>query len=218
MALPGSGTISMDSIRAELGIPSQAPFDMNTARSGGYVPLNPYSPPLPPNSGTVSLASWYNYCHTCTTLYTFTIYTSATHPGSYGWYTANEACTGTRLYPLTVYSSSSSLTVGSTLYFLSGGVYYPLQVNLFVGQTELWIFNGTGGYPIRLTSDTSNVIAQVGTCITCKEYYNPQSYTVICYPNDCNGNAMGTVYVDPGQSICAQEGTAGFELIDIGNC
>lgn len=218
MALPTSGTISMSAIRTELGIPSQAPFSLLTARNGGYVPLNPYSPTLPTSSPVVSLSAWYGYCHTCTTLYSFTIYTSANHPGSYGWDTAAEACNGTRSYPLTVYSSSSSITVGSTLYLLSGGVYYPLQVNLFVGQTQLWIFDGTGSKPIRLTSDTSNVIAETGTCIACKEYYNPQSYTVVCYPNDCNGNAMGAVYVDPNQSICAQEGTAGFELIDIGFC
>ena len=201
MALPGSGTISMDMIRVELGIPGQTPFSLYGARYGAYVPLNPYS--ITPG---LSLSSWYNYCHTCTPLYSFTIYTSATHPGSYGWYTANDACTGTRSYPLTVYSSSSTLTTGSTLYFLSGGLYYPLQVNLFVGQTELWLYDGSGAKPFRLTSDSSNVIAAVGSCITCTEYYNFQTYDILVYYNDCNGNATSS-WIGPGQSWCAQDGT-----------
>lgn len=141
------------------------------------------------------------------TIYSFTIYTSASHPGSYGWYTANEACTGTRVYPLTVYSSSSSLIVGSALYFLSEGVYYPLQVNLFVGQTELWLYNGTSAEPFRLTSDSSNVIAQVGTCApvydTFTARYNNDSSTV-CFAGTntvytSGGWGIGTViYTDTG--------------------
>lgn len=215
MALPTSGTISMSAIRSELGIPSQAPFSLNTARAGGYVPLNPYSPTLPPSSGSVSLASWYGYCHSCTSLYTFTIYKAANHYPQ-GWSSASAACSGSRDVAWTVVSSSSTLGVGSSLYTLQSGVYIPW--NLITDPGYLWAFDGTGNKPIRMTANESNVIAEVGTCISCKEYYNPQSYTVVCYPNDCNGNAMGTVYVDPNQSICAQEGTAGFELIDIGNC
>ena len=65
MALPSSGTLSMNDIRTELGIPSQSPFGLNQARSGGYVALNIYSPSLPPSSGTCSISDWYNYCHTC---------------------------------------------------------------------------------------------------------------------------------------------------------
>jgi hypothetical protein len=66
MPLQKSGTIDMNDIRTELGVPTQAPFSMNTARSGGYVTLNTtYSPTLPPSTGTVSLSSWYGYCQTC---------------------------------------------------------------------------------------------------------------------------------------------------------
>lgn len=66
MALPTSGTISMDAIRAELGIPAQAPFGLDQARQGVYVPINSCSANKPPASGAVSLASWYGYNHTAT--------------------------------------------------------------------------------------------------------------------------------------------------------
>ena len=65
MALPASGTISMNDIRTELGIPSQSPFGLNQARSGSYVALNIYSSHLPPATGACSISDWYNYCHTC---------------------------------------------------------------------------------------------------------------------------------------------------------
>ena len=61
MALPSSGTISMDMIRIELGVPTQSPFGLNEARSGTYVALNQNSPTLPPSSGQVSLSDWYSY-------------------------------------------------------------------------------------------------------------------------------------------------------------
>ena len=64
MALPGSGTISMDMIRIELGVPSQSPFGLNEARSGTYAAINPNSTYKPPSSGTVSLSDWYGYNHT----------------------------------------------------------------------------------------------------------------------------------------------------------
>lgn len=66
MALPPSGQISMDNIRVELGVPSQAPFDIDDARKGIYVALNPYSPTTPPATGQVSISDWYSYCQSCT--------------------------------------------------------------------------------------------------------------------------------------------------------
>lgn len=65
MALPGSGTITAAMINTELGRSSTATFSINAARNGDYVALNPYSPTLPPSTGTVSFASWYGYCQSC---------------------------------------------------------------------------------------------------------------------------------------------------------
>lgn len=168
MALPGSGIISMNDIRVELGIPSQAPFNIDDARKGVYVPLNPYSPALPPSSGQVSLASWYSYCHTCTVLYTHTIYRSGNHPVYSNFTSAALACTGTRDYPFTAVSSSSVLGAGSSLYYLSGGTTYLPYIINNPGE-ELWVWDGTGSKPIRLTNTSSNVIDTVGSCAT---YYS----------------------------------------------
>ena len=121
--LPTSGEISMNMIRAELGVPAQANFSLHQARLGTYAPLNPYSPHLPPATGPVKLTDWYGYCHTCTPIYNHTVYLSYIHPGFGGWASAEEACVGTRGNPITVYSSSASLDAGATLYSFSGNVY-----------------------------------------------------------------------------------------------
>ena len=64
MALPGSGTISMDMIRIELGVPTQTPFGLGEAREGQYGAINPCSTYKPPSSGTGSLSDWWGYDHT----------------------------------------------------------------------------------------------------------------------------------------------------------
>jgi len=64
MALPGSGTISMDMIRIELGVPTQTPFGLGEAREGQYGAINPCSTYKPPSTGTISLSDWYGYNHT----------------------------------------------------------------------------------------------------------------------------------------------------------
>lgn len=164
MALPASpNLISMDLIRAELEIPTQAPFNIADARAGVYTPLNPYSPTLPPSTGEVSLGSWHSYCHTCTTLYAHTVYREANHAGLQNFTSAANACAGTRDYPFTVYSSSSTLGVGSTLYYLNGTKYEVFNVSGGAGE-EQWLYEAAGAKPIRMTSTSSNVIDAVDTC------------------------------------------------------
>lgn len=101
MSLPTSGAISMDMIRAELGVPSQSPFSLNTARSGGYVTLNPNSPTLPPATGAVSLASWYGYCQNCAA-YSFS-------------YASTSALACVNNDPITILSNTIPIGVGSIL-------------------------------------------------------------------------------------------------------
>jgi hypothetical protein len=101
MGLPTSGPISMDDIRAELGVPSQSPFSLDTARAGGYVTLNTNSPTTPPSSGQVSLSSWYGYCQTCDT-YNFT-------------YSDTQAIACLNNDPITIISSTIPIGVGSVL-------------------------------------------------------------------------------------------------------
>ena len=191
MALPGSGTISMNDIRIELGVPSQAPFSLDTARAGGYVALNPYSPTLPPSTGTVSLASWYSYCQSCTTLYAHNIYLSFNSHGALeGWASSADACTYWGTYPITLYSNYSTLGVGSTLYELYAGVYYPF--NLVSFGPGMWIYDYDQGAPLEMTNSSSNVVATVDTCAPAYYYY------VANYWIDCSGvSAYGIVVRSP---------------------
>lgn len=172
--LPTSGQITMDMIRAELGVPSQTNFTLDNARDGVYAPLNPYSPYLPPFTGQVKLTDWYGYCHTCTTLYSHTVYYSDPYSG--GWASAADACTGTRSYPVTVYSSSSTLTAGATLFYLQSNRYFPFIVD----DIEQWVYTNTGTKPIAMNG--SNTIASVGAC----------NYTV----NWSFDNAAGSIYTE----------------------
>lgn len=193
MALPASGQISMNDIRIELGLPSQAPFNIDDARKGAYVPLNPYSPSLPPATGAVSLASWYSYCHTCTPLYAHTVYVADVYEYLSPWSSAAAACSGTRSYPVTVYSSSSVLTSGSTLWRLGFQSYY--QFNVYAASGDLWVYDGTGGKPIRMTNNTSNVVNAVDSCAPYYESFTARyDYTTgpIC------GTGTATVYTGGG--------------------
>lgn len=170
--LPTSGQITMDMIRAELGVPSQTNFTLDNARDGVYAALNPYSPYLPPTSGQVKITDWYGYCHTCTTIYSHTVYVPSVHPGINSWSSSGDACSGTRANPITVYSSSSTMSASATLYTLSSNVYYPFTVN-----GTGWIYSGVT--PILMSS---NSISTVGNC----------SYTV----NWTFDNSAGSIYTE----------------------
>lgn len=142
-----------------------------------------------------------------------------------GWPSSGDACVATTYLTMTVYSSSSSLGAGVVLYgTATGGAIKPdgifAGLNIpagyryfFCPTTAQWIYSDTISTP-----SNGMVIGSVGVCAACKEYYNNTGSPITVYPNDCNGNPMGAVTVDPGQSICAQEGTVGGWLIEIGNC
>jgi hypothetical protein len=115
----------MNDIRIELGVPTQSPFSLNTARQGGYVAINEFSPSKPPFSGQVSLGSWYNYCQNCG-------YNTGTF--FYSNVSAAAACAGT---PNTSLYWSGSLALGTILYTNSTG-------NEEAGQ-GYWS-NGTNAY------------------------------------------------------------------------
>jgi|LauGreDrversion4_2_1035121.scaffolds.fasta_scaffold190691_2 hypothetical protein len=71
MPLPTSGAISLSQIRAELGVPSQAPFSLNTATNGGYATVNTCSNNYPISTDPDSVSEWLGYCHSCTCGYYF---------------------------------------------------------------------------------------------------------------------------------------------------
>lgn len=65
MALPLSGTLSMNDIRVELGISTQSPFSLSGATMGYYVALNRCSQYSPNETTPYQISEWYGYCHTC---------------------------------------------------------------------------------------------------------------------------------------------------------
>lgn len=71
MALQSSGTITVNQIRTELGISTQAPFALDVAAKSGYVAVNYCSPSFPSYSSPNAISEWYNYCHTCQCGYYF---------------------------------------------------------------------------------------------------------------------------------------------------
>lgn len=85
MALPLSGPISASMIRTELGIPSQAPFSIDSAENGTYIALNTCSAYLPSPSNPAAISEWYGYCHSCVCGYSFCL--------GYSTVSCAEACT-----------------------------------------------------------------------------------------------------------------------------
>ncbi len=80
MALQSSGTITMNDIRTELGIPTQTPFSLSNAVNGVYVPLNTCGPNVPSTTPPYELTDWYGYDHSypCCTCTNVTIYIDQT--------------------------------------------------------------------------------------------------------------------------------------------
>ena len=157
----------MNDLRVELGIPSQSPFDIDTARKGGYVPLNPYSPTLPPFTGTVSLSSWYSFCQSCTPIYSHTVYYISPHANYECFATRDDACNHSPANSIIMYSSSSIIVAGSTLYILDNGIYYPVNFSTN-GGNNLWLWDDTGNQPILMSDNggfTSNIVDLVSACL-----------------------------------------------------
>jgi hypothetical protein len=64
MTLTGSGQISFNDLRVELGISSQSPFSITSASTGLYVAINTSSPSYPNSSAPHAISEWYSYNHT----------------------------------------------------------------------------------------------------------------------------------------------------------
>ena len=72
MPLPPSGQLSMNDIRVELGVPSQAPMSLQAASIGTYGTINVCSVSRPNGSAPYAISEWYGYCHACTCTPTLT--------------------------------------------------------------------------------------------------------------------------------------------------
>jgi len=112
MTLTGSGQISFNDLRVELGVSSQAPFSIASASTGVYATINTNSPSYPNSSTPHQISEWYSYNHsaagTCNTLTGFE--TSNIN-------SINECYTGD--HAETVYSPCATLS-GSCVVYQNG--------------------------------------------------------------------------------------------------
>lgn len=218
MALPSSGQISMDDIRVELGVPTQSPFSLNTARQGGYVTLNFFSPTQPPYSGQVALSDWYSYCQSCG-YYTYSL--------GYDTSLSSSACSASQA---TYYASASPLAIGVTIYTDIGGNagssgYYSngttwYQQDLGVGEVMQII--ATGSCATTTTTTTSAVTYtnigrfRSGTSVSCTSggsnqfiYLNDTDYATYV----SNGNLLSIGMILFSTSGGAAWNTSSYPLV-----
>lgn len=210
MALPLSGTLTMNQIRAELGIPAQAPFSLDTAENGGYVALNPCSPYLPSSGNPASISEWYGYNHTINccggaTCYAFNVYILA-----------GVGCTSVcgQTPNTTIYTCSSALNPGVNFSFNSncqapGSTYSGAMTD----GTYCYTFTG-----FSIDTKTSCAVTTTTTAppANCHDYQaTATSYMTF---TDCCGNPQ-TQYLNVGDTFCAEVGTVYGYYIDLGtNC
>jgi hypothetical protein len=150
MALPASGQLSMNDIRVELGVPSQAPMSLQAASIGTYATINTCSPSRPNSSSPYAISEWYSYCHTCPCFSDIT-----SDPET----TVTEACCSIFFNPdqtvgnRTTFCNSTTLTNPSWGTLPTGDYYVSYGQYVLVGIT-----NG---------NNTAVVLSSCSTCPTC---------------------------------------------------
>jgi len=244
MALTGSGQISMNDIRIELGVPSESPFGINEARLGTYVAINQFSASKPPSSGTVSLSDWYSYSQT-----------GGSNSDTF-YYDASSAATACAGTPNTTLYWSGSLGIGTVLYTDSLGTseasqgYWSDDTNAYFqncpdgcgdGITSItacvetatlsWTYSVTGApssnaMDIRVNSSTE--ISRTSTSSGTYTVYVGDTIDVIISLSGCSGgSAVANAYTDgiimdaactPGNSSATLNSTT-YTVVsgDIGN-
>lgn len=209
MALPSSGTLGMNQIRVELGIPSQAPFSLDTAENEGYVALNQCSPSRPLSTNPAKISEWYGYNHTAA------IYT---HTGLKLGGDCTDACSGP--FTSTFYTCCSTFGVGCTLRqntFPYNPITPPISGYISNG-TNCWTVNGNIVEAVTTcaattTTSTSTTTAAPSNC----HNFQATASSFITY-TDCCGISQN-YYILVGDIFCAQIGTVSGFYIDLGtNC
>jgi len=129
MTLPASGTISIDAIRIELGVPSATGLTMSGLPNGSPVPINVWSASKPSTSAPYLMTSWYNYNHAATAPNITSFVVLATTDPLYGGFNASWS-----------YVSGSSLNVTDTYLDYSfdyGATYSQFQYLSGTGTTSI---------------------------------------------------------------------------------
>lgn len=213
MALPSSGTLGMNQIRVELGIPSQAPFSLDTAENGGYVAINQCSNSQPSPSNPAKISEWYGYNHTAA-LYT--------HTGLKLGGDCTDACSGP--FTGTFYTCCPTFGVGCTLRqntFPYNPISPPISGYISNGSS-CWTVNGNIVESVVACSGTTTTTTAPTTTTT-------TSSGVVCHDHqatatgfmtwtDCFGTPQSQFLI-VGDIFCAQVGTVSGSYIDTGvNC
>lgn len=216
MALPSSGTITMNGIRTELAIPTQAPFSLNTAVQEGYVYLNDCSAAQPNPAPPQTLSEWYSYNHSA----------PCYNQGNFKFsgVSCTDACAGP--FNTVLYSCCSPLTNGCVLRetLVIPGNYCGGPVPNVIG----WYSNGTTCYEV-----TDGTIIAITSCATTTTTAPPTTTTTtvaaVCHNfiatatgvmvwTDCCGVNQNQFLI-AGDTFCAQVGTVFGSWLDQGtNC
>ena len=206
MALPSSGTIGMNQIRTELGIPSQAPFSLDTAENEGYVALNQCSANRPNSSNPAAISEWYSYNHSAA-LYTHTGYNLDS--------SCTLACAGP--FTTTFYTCCSTFGVGCILR-QNSFPYNPISpaISGYISNgSSCWTVNGNSVDAVSACAATTTTTAAPSSC----KNYQLTASSFVSY-TDCCGTFVSDYY-PVGYTFCAQIGTVYGYYIDLGttcNC
>lgn len=219
MALPLSGTLTMNQIRAELGIPAQAPFSLDTAENGGYVALNPCSPYLPSSGNPASISEWYGYNHTINCCGGATCYGYSVYIVTGG--DCTSVCGQTP--NTTIYTCSSALNPGVNFSFNSNcqapGTTYS---GAMTDGTYCYTFTGFS-IDTKTSCATTTTTAPPTTTTTtvaavCHNFI--ATATGVMVWTDCCGVNQNQFLI-VGDTFCAQVGTVFGSWLDQGtscNC
>ena len=129
-------------------------------------------------------------------LYSYTFYIAASYSGHTDcfFHSSALACSGTRSYPITLYATTSTLSVGTQLYYYSGGTLSIAPVGS-LGYPSTWAYQGST--PILFNNN--GTINSIGAC----------SYTITYQINNNNAASyvQGYIYNNSGSPTYSTSGT-----------
>jgi hypothetical protein len=149
MTLPSSGQISFNDIRIELGIPTQAPFSLESASKGLYVAINTNSPSYPDGTAPYNLSDWYSYNHNAVACYVLNNTSSLAYA--------------------TVTPADPTVCSGGGTEYTSNQVFYSTDCSTLAGGCTIYS-NSTCTSPaygggVRYINDSSNYFSLNGSSV-----------------------------------------------------
>jgi len=208
MALPTSGSLSMNQIRTELGIPSQAPLSLDTAENGGYVAINQCSPLRPSAGNPASISEWYGYNHT--------INCCGGNPCYFhtGWAFAGDcttACAGP--FTFTFYSCCSTISTFCSINSQSNCSGYSPPISGYLSNGSVcYTVNGNQLDSVVTCGPTTTTTT--GACAYVCTEHQATATSFMTWTDCCNVPQSGILLV--GDIFCAQVGTVSGFYVDLG--